>query len=124
VVGVNRFTETEKGSGTVSGSSTVSSSGAKNLSKDSAVPSENDSRPLFAVDPNAERRQVERARAVRASRSASDWETSLADVAKAARASDNLVPPIIAAVTAKATLGEIADTLRDVFGTYEDTSGA
>ena len=35
---------------------------------------------------------------------------------------DNLVPPVIAAVEARATLGEIADTLRSVFGEHRDTS--
>jgi methylmalonyl-CoA mutase N-terminal domain/subunit len=45
-------------------------------------------------------------------------------VEQAARDGSNLVPPIIAAVEAHATLGEIADTLRRVFGEYQDSSGA
>ena len=43
-----------------------------------------------------------------------------AAVEQAARDGANLVPPIIAAVEQRATLGEIADTLRDVFGEYQD----
>ena len=39
-------------------------------------------------------------------------------VERAARGSDNLVPPILAAVEAKATVGEISDTMRRVFGEY------
>jgi methylmalonyl-CoA mutase N-terminal domain/subunit len=64
------------------------------------------SRPveLFQVDPGVERQQIERVRAVRAGRSTQEWETCLAAVASAARGE---------------TLGEIADTLRGVFGEYQ-----
>ena len=48
----------------------------------------------------------------------------LAGVERRRRDGSNLVPPIIAAVEAHATLGEIADTLRRVFGEYQDSSGA
>jgi methylmalonyl-CoA mutase N-terminal domain/subunit len=73
---------------------------------------------VFRVDPEVERQQVERVRAVRASRSESEWRAALAEVERAARGTANLVPPIIAAVEKRATLGEIADTLRGVFGEY------
>jgi methylmalonyl-CoA mutase N-terminal domain/subunit len=43
-------------------------------------------------------------------------------VSNAARGSDNLVPAIIAAVEARATVGEVADTLRGVFGEYREVS--
>jgi methylmalonyl-CoA mutase N-terminal domain/subunit len=46
----------------------------------------------------------------------------LGAVATAARGRDNLVPPIIAAVEASATVGEIADTLRGVFGEYKEVA--
>jgi methylmalonyl-CoA mutase, N-terminal domain len=84
----------------------------------------NDSRPqsLFAVDPDIERQQIERVRAVRAGRSARDWRAALEGVANAARGGSNLVPPIIAAVEAQATVGEIADAMRAVFGEHEETS--
>ncbi len=78
--------------------------------------------PLFEMDPEGERRQIERVRAVRAGRSAGAWETAMAGVAAAARDGHNLVPPIIAAVEAHATIGEIADAMRDVFGEYQETA--
>jgi len=77
---------------------------------------------VFRIDPEVERQQIERARAVRASRSESEWRAAVADVEQAARGSANLVPAIIAAVEKRATLGEIADTLRTVFGEYNDIS--
>jgi methylmalonyl-CoA mutase N-terminal domain/subunit len=78
--------------------------------------------PVFRVDPEVERQQIERVRAVRAGRSEGDWRAGLAIVEAAARGGQNLVPPIIAAVEKHATLGEIADTLRRVFGEYTDAS--
>jgi methylmalonyl-CoA mutase N-terminal domain/subunit len=74
---------------------------------------------VFQIDPELERRQIERIRAVRASRSASAWRQSLDAVERAARGTDNLMPPVIAAVEQQATVGEIADTLRRVFGEYQ-----
>ncbi len=47
--------------------------------------------------------------------------SSTTATASAARGSDNLVPPIIAAVEAHATLGEIADAMRGVFGEYRES---
>ena len=58
-------------------------------------------------------------RALRSSRSEQAWRQALDAVEQAARGGDNLVPPIIAAVEQQATLGEIADTLRRVFGEYQ-----
>jgi methylmalonyl-CoA mutase, N-terminal domain len=101
VVGVNRYAE--KGTGVFSSEAT------------------NDSRPLFQIDPEVERQQIARVRAVRAGRSAGAWETAMAAVAAAARDGRNLVPPIVAAVEAHATLGEISDAMRDVFGEYQET---
>ena len=77
---------------------------------------------VFRIDPEVERQQIARVRAVRAGRSESEWRAALAAVEQAARGADNLVPPIIAAVEHHATLGEIADTLRSVFGEYQDVS--
>ena len=79
---------------------------------------------VFRIDPESERQQIERVRAVRSSRSEQAWRGALTGVEQAARDGSNLVPPIIAAVEAHATLGEIADTLRRVFGEYQDSSGA
>ena len=73
---------------------------------------------LFRIDPDVERGQIERVRALRAGRSEQTWRRALGDVDGAARGGANLVPPIIAACEAQATLGEIADALRRVFGEY------
>jgi methylmalonyl-CoA mutase N-terminal domain/subunit len=59
-------------------------------------------------------------RAVRQARDPAAWRAALDAVIAAARGRDNLVPPIIRAVEAWATVGEIADTLRGVFGEYRD----
>jgi methylmalonyl-CoA mutase N-terminal domain/subunit len=77
--------------------------------------------PVFQIDPGIEHEQVARLRALRASRSQTEWRTALDAVAQAARGSDNLVPAIIAAVEKHATLGEVAGTLRQVFGEYQET---
>ncbi|OFW14365.1 MAG: methylmalonyl-CoA mutase [Acidobacteria bacterium RIFCSPLOWO2_12_FULL_67_14] len=74
---------------------------------------------IFQMDPGIERRQVDRVRAVRAGRSEPVWREALAGVERAAGSGSNLVPPIIAAVEARATVGEIADALRRVFGEYQ-----
>jgi methylmalonyl-CoA mutase, N-terminal domain len=74
----------------------------------------------LTIDPAIENRQVARVRAVRATRNAAEWRAALDAVAAAARAPDNLVPPIIRAVEAYATIGEISDTLRGVFGEHRE----
>ncbi|HEY7291644.1 MAG TPA: methylmalonyl-CoA mutase family protein [Vicinamibacterales bacterium] len=77
---------------------------------------------LLRIDAEVERRQIERVRAVRTQRSTSEWTRAVDAVTTAARDGQNLVPPIIAAVEAHATVGEIADAMRGVFGEYSDTS--
>jgi methylmalonyl-CoA mutase N-terminal domain/subunit len=74
------------------------------------------------IDPDVERRQIERVRAVRAGRSADARSAAVAGVTRAARDGGNLVPPVIAAVEAFATVGEISDAMRDVFGEYKETA--
>jgi methylmalonyl-CoA mutase N-terminal domain/subunit len=64
---------------------------------------------------------VERLRLVRASRNADAWKAAIERVAGAARDGSNLLPPIIEAVEAYATVGEIADAMRRVFGEYRET---
>jgi methylmalonyl-CoA mutase N-terminal domain/subunit len=76
----------------------------------------------LAIDPAVESRQIERVRAVRAGRSAAAAQAALDEVAQAARDGSNLVPRIIAAVEAQATVGEIADAMRAVFGEFEETA--
>jgi methylmalonyl-CoA mutase N-terminal domain/subunit len=74
------------------------------------------------IDPEIERQQVERLRAVRAGRDAGACRAALVAVTTVARGGGNLVPPIVVAVEARATVGEIADALRDVFGEYRETA--
>ncbi|OFW23245.1 MAG: methylmalonyl-CoA mutase [Acidobacteria bacterium RIFCSPLOWO2_02_FULL_65_29] len=76
-------------------------------------------RPLFQLDPEVERTQVERVRALRAGRDADRSRRALAAVSDAARDGHNLVPPIVDAVDARATVGEIADAMRAVFGEHD-----
>jgi methylmalonyl-CoA mutase N-terminal domain/subunit len=76
--------------------------------------------PLHRVDPAVEARQKARTTTVRRERDVVAWQEALAHVRSAARTDVNLVPPIVAAVEAQATLGEIADALRDVFGEHVD----
>ncbi len=75
---------------------------------------------VLRIDPALERRQVERLQAVRAGRTVESWQAAIDAVSRAAREGTNLVPPIIVAVEARATLGEIADALRAVFGEHEE----
>ena len=77
--------------------------------------------PLFQVDPAAEREQVERVRRVRAGRDGTAAERALARLTGAARGADNLVPFILEAVKAYATLGEICHQLRGVFGEHRES---
>jgi methylmalonyl-CoA mutase N-terminal domain/subunit len=78
---------------------------------------------VLRIDPEIERRQVERVRAVRASRDAASWQAAIDAVGAAARDGSNLVAPIIRAVEARATVGEISDALRAVFGEHKDADG-
>jgi methylmalonyl-CoA mutase N-terminal domain/subunit len=73
----------------------------------------------FRIDPANEQRQIERVRALRASRGAERVESALAELEAAGRGSDNLMPRIIVACEARATVGEISDRLRRVFGEYK-----
>jgi len=77
--------------------------------------------PIQRVDEALERKQVERVRALRARRDAAAWKTALQHIEDAARSGDNLMPHIIHAVENYATVGEISDTLRRVFGEHQET---
>ncbi len=74
---------------------------------------------LLKMDPATSQRQVERIKEVRLSRNQSKVAEALQDLRKAAQSDDNLMPPILTAVKAYATLGEICGVLRDVFGEYQ-----
>jgi methylmalonyl-CoA mutase, N-terminal domain len=90
IVGVNRFVE------------------------DSPSPAE-----VFPIDPAMQRQQALRVRAVRASRDGAAVEAALAEVRAAASESSNLLPSMKEALRRRATLGEVSDVLRDVFGVYQ-----
>src|SRR5206468_1937491 len=82
---------------------------------------EHNSPKPFRIDPELERKQVERLRSVRASRSQNAWERTLAGLERAARSDENLLPHILECCRNLATVGEISDTLRRVFGQYKES---
>jgi methylmalonyl-CoA mutase N-terminal domain/subunit len=86
--------------------------------------SETTATPVFELDPEIERHQIARLQAVRAGRSETEWRAALDAVDKTARDGGNLVPAIITAIEKQATVGEIADTMRRLFGEFQDTSKA
>ena len=67
-------------------------------------------------------RQVERVRTLRAERDQRSVDAALAEVGETARGTGNLLPPMKEALRARATLGEVSDALRGVFGEYRPTS--
>ncbi len=89
VVGVNRFVEEETGEPEV-----------------------------FPIDPSLQRDQIERLRALRASRDQAGVDAAIDDVRSAARGTQNLLVPMREALAHHATLGEVSDALREVFGEY------
>ncbi len=76
--------------------------------------------PLQRIDETLEKKQVERTRALRAKRAAGPWKDALTKIEDGARSGQNLMPLIINAVENFATVGEISDTLRKVFGEYKE----
>jgi methylmalonyl-CoA mutase N-terminal domain/subunit len=76
--------------------------------------------PIQRIDPSLEAKQVERLRALRAKRNGETWEAALRGVEDTARSGDNLIPRILAAVEANATVGEISDAMRKVYGEYKE----
>jgi methylmalonyl-CoA mutase N-terminal domain/subunit len=91
VVGVNRFVEQEE------------------------------SKPeLLRIDESLQQKRSEKLKALRARRDSAAVEKALSDIGSAASGDANLMPPILAAVESHATLGEISDALRAVFGVYRE----
>jgi methylmalonyl-CoA mutase, N-terminal domain len=74
--------------------------------------------PLHKLDPALEAAQIARLAEVRAKRDGNKTRAALDALARAARGTDNLIPGILAAVKTRATLGEIADVLRNAFGEF------
>ncbi len=82
---------------------------------------EEDIKPkILKVDPEIERIQIEKLQALKAKRDNRAVESALSTLKDKAKTDENLVPYIFDAVKIYATLGEISDVLRDVFGTYEE----
>jgi len=76
---------------------------------------------VMKIDPRVEREQVARTRAFRAAHEGPVKAAALAVIEAAARGTDNLLPPTLAAVKAGATVGEISDVLRGVWGEHRET---
>jgi methylmalonyl-CoA mutase N-terminal domain/subunit len=76
--------------------------------------------PIQRIDPEGERRQVESLRRDRAERDGAAWEGAMRRLEDEARGQANLLPPIIEAVGSYATVGEISDRLRAVWGVHRE----
>jgi methylmalonyl-CoA mutase N-terminal domain/subunit len=76
--------------------------------------------PTHRIDPEGERRQIERVQKVRAERSAEAWAAAMDELERVALADGNLMPAILAAVRAYATVGEISDRLRVTWGEHRE----
>ena len=74
---------------------------------------------VFPIDPSLETSQRERLAAFKANRDMAQVSTRLAEVSETARGTGNLLPPMKEALRVGATLGEVSDALREVFGTYQ-----
>jgi methylmalonyl-CoA mutase N-terminal domain/subunit len=77
---------------------------------------------ILQIDESVARRQAERLSKLRADRSKAEVDRRLAALRKAAEGKDNLMPFLFDAVKAYATVGEVCDTLREIFGTYEEVA--
>ncbi len=77
--------------------------------------------PTMRIDPQIESAQVARVQAMRARRDAAKCQTAIAEVGRRAQSGENLMPAILQAVEADATVGEISDTLRRIFGEYQES---
>src|ERR1700693_6423814 len=76
--------------------------------------------PIQKIDPSLEPKQIERVRALRARRDEGPCKEALKKVEDAARSGENVMPRILEAVDAYATVGEISDAMRRVFGEYKE----
>jgi methylmalonyl-CoA mutase N-terminal domain/subunit len=77
--------------------------------------------PIQRIDEALERKQIERVRALRSKRDTTSWKGAVSAVRDAAQSGENLMPRILDAVEASATVGEISDAMRGVFGEYHET---
>ena len=77
--------------------------------------------PTLLIDPQIEHTQVARLQALRAKRDAPSAKAAIGELARRASTTENLLPAILSAVEAYATVGEISDTLRHIFGEYHES---
>jgi methylmalonyl-CoA mutase N-terminal domain/subunit len=77
--------------------------------------------PTLQIDPALERQQVARLQALRTRRDSTKTQAALTELERRARTNENLLPAILAAVESFATVGEISDALRQVFGEYQES---
>jgi methylmalonyl-CoA mutase N-terminal domain/subunit len=77
--------------------------------------------PTLRIDPQLEQEQIARLNALRSRRNSSKADQALRDLERRARTGENLLPAILDAVEKFATVGEISDTLRRVFGEYQES---
>ncbi len=77
--------------------------------------------PTLRIDPEIERSQIARVKALRARRDAAKARAAIEEVERRARTSENLMPAILSAVEAYATVGEVSDALRHAFGEYQES---
>jgi methylmalonyl-CoA mutase N-terminal domain/subunit len=77
--------------------------------------------PTLRIDPQVEREQIQRLQALRAKRDAKKTQAAIAELERRATTNENLLPAILGAVEAYATVGEISDTLRRAFGEYRES---
>jgi methylmalonyl-CoA mutase, N-terminal domain len=76
--------------------------------------------PIHKIDPDGERRQIEGVQRVRAERSNEAWTAAMDELGRIAAGDGNLMPAILAAVRAHATVGEISDRLRVAWGEHRE----
>jgi methylmalonyl-CoA mutase N-terminal domain/subunit len=77
--------------------------------------------PTLRLDPEVERAQVGRVKALRARRDTARATAGLAEIERRSKTAENLIPAILGAVEAYATVGEISDALRRSFGEYQES---
>jgi len=77
--------------------------------------------PTLRIEPEIERSQIARLNALRAGRDSAKTQSALAELQRRAATTENLLPAILTAVEAHATVGEISDALRRVFGEYQES---
>jgi methylmalonyl-CoA mutase N-terminal domain/subunit len=75
---------------------------------------------LYEMDPEVSKRQIERLQRVKSVRDNKQVESTLEELRQAANGRGNIMPPLIDAVKAYATVGEITDILRDIFGSFKE----